>query len=158
MYSSAHAFIDLEQRLAGVEEHVQTDDGDRPGTWEVLLFLRKSRLERPGDQLQAAICVRIGGVKNNARERGIAERRKRSDARRTTGSHSILIVPSKRANLIPKGSPWRVRDGALRRLIGKWLKAGVMEEGSVSYPDFGSPQGAGSTPTTILQTGPVNGA
>ena len=28
----------------------------------------------------------------------------------------------------------RVRDGVLLRLIGKWLKAGVMEDGSVSYP------------------------
>lgn len=34
----------------------------------------------------------------------------------------------------------RVRDGVLLRLIGKWLKAGVMEEGSVSYPDAGSPK------------------
>ena len=35
----------------------------------------------------------------------------------------------------------RVRDGVLLRLVGKWLKAGVMEDGSVSYPDTGSPQG-----------------
>ncbi len=28
----------------------------------------------------------------------------------------------------------RVRDGVLLRLIGKWLKAGVMEDGSMSYP------------------------
>ena len=35
----------------------------------------------------------------------------------------------------------RVRDGVLLRLIGKWLNAGVMEDGSVSYPDAGSPQG-----------------
>ena len=35
----------------------------------------------------------------------------------------------------------RVRDGVLLRLIGKWLKAGVMEDGSVSFPDSGSPQG-----------------
>ncbi len=35
----------------------------------------------------------------------------------------------------------RVRDGVLRRLIGKWLKAGGMEEGDVSYLDAGSPQG-----------------
>src|ERR1700677_4432349 len=33
----------------------------------------------------------------------------------------------------------RVRDGVLLRLIGKWLKAGVMENGCVSYPDSGSP-------------------
>jgi len=46
----------------------------------------------------------------------------------------------------------RVRDGVLLRLIGKWLKAGVMEDGSVSYPDSGSPQGGVIAPPTILQT------
>jgi RNA-directed DNA polymerase len=45
----------------------------------------------------------------------------------------------------------RVRDGVLKRLIGKWLKAGVLEDGSVSYPDAGSPQGGVITPPTILQ-------
>ena len=40
----------------------------------------------------------------------------------------------------------RVRDGVLLRLIGKWLKAGVMENGSVSYPDSGSPQGGVVSP------------
>ncbi len=40
----------------------------------------------------------------------------------------------------------RVRDGVLKRLIGKWLKAGVMEEGNVSYPDAGSPQGGVISP------------
>jgi len=28
----------------------------------------------------------------------------------------------------------RVRDGVLRRMIDKWLKAGVLEEGAVHYP------------------------
>lgn len=40
----------------------------------------------------------------------------------------------------------RVRDGALTRLIGKWLKAGVLEEGAVTYPDSGSPQGGVISP------------
>jgi len=40
----------------------------------------------------------------------------------------------------------RVRDGVLWRLIGKWLNAGVMEEGSVSYPEAGSPQGGVISP------------
>lgn len=40
----------------------------------------------------------------------------------------------------------RVRDGVLKRLIGKWLKAGVLEEGSVSYPAAGSPQGGVISP------------
>ncbi len=40
----------------------------------------------------------------------------------------------------------RVRDGVLLRMIGKWLKAGVLEDGSVSYPDAGSPQGGVVSP------------
>ncbi len=32
------------------------------------------------------------------------------------------------------------------RLIDKWLKAGVMEDGNVSYPDSGSPQGGVISP------------
>jgi group II intron reverse transcriptase/maturase len=40
----------------------------------------------------------------------------------------------------------RVRDGVLLRLIGKWLNAGVTENGCVSYPDSGSPQGGVISP------------
>ena len=40
----------------------------------------------------------------------------------------------------------RVRDGVLVRLIGKWLNAGVMEAGSVTRPDAGSPQGGVISP------------
>jgi group II intron reverse transcriptase/maturase len=40
----------------------------------------------------------------------------------------------------------RVRDGVLLRLIGKWLHAGVLEDGAVSYPDAGSPQGGVISP------------
>lgn len=40
----------------------------------------------------------------------------------------------------------RVRDGVLLRLIDKWLNAGVMEEGSVSFPEAGCPQGGVVSP------------
>jgi len=40
----------------------------------------------------------------------------------------------------------RVRDGVLMRLIGKWLKAGVMEDGCVYHPDTGVPQGGVVSP------------
>jgi group II intron reverse transcriptase/maturase len=40
----------------------------------------------------------------------------------------------------------RVRDGVLLRLIDKWLKAGVMEDGNVCYPDSGTPQGGVVSP------------
>ena len=35
----------------------------------------------------------------------------------------------------------RVNDGGILKLIGKWLKAGVMEEGNLTYAEKGSPQG-----------------
>jgi RNA-directed DNA polymerase len=40
----------------------------------------------------------------------------------------------------------RVHDGVLLRLIGKWLNAGVHEDGSVSYPEAGTPQGGVISP------------
>jgi group II intron reverse transcriptase/maturase len=40
----------------------------------------------------------------------------------------------------------RVHDGVLLRLIGKWLNAGVLEEGGVSYPEAGTPQGGVISP------------
>jgi len=40
----------------------------------------------------------------------------------------------------------RVRDGVILRLIGKWLKAGVMTGSTVSYPKMGSPQGGVISP------------
>jgi RNA-directed DNA polymerase len=40
----------------------------------------------------------------------------------------------------------RVRDGVLRRTIDKWLKAGVLEEGAVHYPEGGTPQGGVISP------------
>lgn len=40
----------------------------------------------------------------------------------------------------------RVRDGVIRRVIGKWLSAGVMENGQLSYPETGSPQGGVVSP------------
>jgi group II intron reverse transcriptase/maturase len=46
----------------------------------------------------------------------------------------------------------RVRDGVLLRLIGKWLHAGVLEDGSVTFPEAGTPQGGVITPPTILRT------
>src|SRR5262245_6053048 len=40
----------------------------------------------------------------------------------------------------------RVRDGVVLRLIGKWLNAGVLEAGGLSYPDKGTPQGGVISP------------
>ena len=40
----------------------------------------------------------------------------------------------------------RVRDGVLLRLIGKWLNAGVLEEGNLILPEAGTPQGGVISP------------
>ena len=40
----------------------------------------------------------------------------------------------------------RVRDGVILRMIGKWLNAGVMEKGELSYAEEGVPQGGVISP------------
>lgn len=40
----------------------------------------------------------------------------------------------------------RVVDGVLRRTIDKWLKAGVLEDGNLSVPETGTPQGGVISP------------
>jgi RNA-directed DNA polymerase len=41
----------------------------------------------------------------------------------------------------------RVTDGVVRKLIDKWLRAGVLEAGQVHYPEAGTPQGGVISPT-----------
>ena len=40
----------------------------------------------------------------------------------------------------------RVRDGVMLRLIGKWLNAGVLEEGIVTHPETRHAPGRGGQP------------
>lgn len=40
----------------------------------------------------------------------------------------------------------RMSDGVILRLIAKWLHAGVLEEGQLSYPEAGTPQGGVISP------------
>ena len=40
----------------------------------------------------------------------------------------------------------QTRYGVLRRFIGKWLKAGVMEDGALSFSESGTPQGGVISP------------
>ncbi len=42
----------------------------------------------------------------------------------------------------------KVNDGGIIRLIGKWLNAGVLEEGILTHPEKGTPQGGVATPRT----------
>jgi group II intron reverse transcriptase/maturase len=54
-----------------------------------------------------------------------------------TISHELLLKLVER----------RIGDVQVLRLIRAWLKAGVMEEGKVTHPDRGSPQGGVISPT-----------
>lgn len=40
----------------------------------------------------------------------------------------------------------RIKDGVVRKMIDKWLKAGVLEDGQVNYPKEGTPQGGVISP------------
>lgn len=40
----------------------------------------------------------------------------------------------------------RVNDGVINRLVGKWLNAGVQEQGQLSYPETGAAQGGVISP------------
>ena len=40
----------------------------------------------------------------------------------------------------------RIKDGVIRKMIDKWLKAGVLEDGQLSYPTEGTPQGGSISP------------
>jgi RNA-directed DNA polymerase len=40
----------------------------------------------------------------------------------------------------------RIRDGVLLRLIGKWLRAGVLDAGNLTFPEAGTPQGGVISP------------
>lgn len=40
----------------------------------------------------------------------------------------------------------RIKDGVIRRMIDKWLKAGILEDGEVKYPREGTPQGGTISP------------
>lgn len=46
----------------------------------------------------------------------------------------------------------RVRDGVIRRAIGKWLQAGVLEEGHLRHPVTGTPQGGVISPLLPTST------
>jgi group II intron reverse transcriptase/maturase len=40
----------------------------------------------------------------------------------------------------------RMRDGVVKRLIGKWLNAGVIDDGCLLHPETGTPQGGVASP------------
>jgi group II intron reverse transcriptase/maturase len=40
----------------------------------------------------------------------------------------------------------KIKDGVIRKMIDKWLNAGVWEKGQVNYPTEGTPQGGSISP------------
>ena len=46
----------------------------------------------------------------------------------------------------------RIKDRVTRKMIDKWLKAGIFENGNVAYPINGTPQGGSLAPHTHPQT------
>jgi RNA-directed DNA polymerase len=40
----------------------------------------------------------------------------------------------------------KIKDGVIRKMLDKWLKAGILEEGQLSYPTEGTPQGGSVSP------------
>lgn len=40
----------------------------------------------------------------------------------------------------------KIKDGVIRKMIDKWLKAGILEKGQVVYPTEGTPQGGSISP------------
>ncbi|MBW8687906.1 hypothetical protein [Chitinophaga rhizophila] len=40
----------------------------------------------------------------------------------------------------------KIKDGVTRKMIDKWLKAGILENGQVMYPTKGTPQGGSISP------------
>lgn len=52
-----------------------------------------------------------------------------------------MAAPSEKLLLYGQTLAKRVRDGVIRKLIDKWLKAGIMEDGRLSNPTQGTPQG-----------------
>ena len=84
-------------------DHVQTDNGGSPGTWEILSFPRQHpgrRYRVTNSRPRRRTCPPRS--EHNECNRGTAKRRKRSAAGRAAGSRSALIVLLKQGN-----SPWR---------------------------------------------------
>jgi RNA-directed DNA polymerase len=50
----------------------------------------------------------------------------------------------------------RVTDGVIRRMIDKWLNAGVLEAGNLHFATEGTPQGGVMTPRTQKVTSALN--
>ena len=74
--------------------------------------------------------------------RGIMERRARWVVEVDVRKYFDSIDHAKLRELLAR----RITDGVVRRMIDKWLKAGVLEQGQLSFPGTGTPQGGVISP------------
>ncbi|EFK07199.1 reverse transcriptase (RNA-dependent DNA polymerase) [delta proteobacterium NaphS2] len=75
----------------------------------------------------------------------------RKDAMSLGGGHVLELDIKKCFDVLDHGHlrtflDKRVRDGVIRKAIDKWLKAGVLEAGTISHPETGTPQGGVVSP------------
>ena len=97
-------------------------------------FLDCSYGFRPGRSAHQALDALLAPADGDARAAGSWRSTSASSSTRWTSASCGRSFAS------------RVRDGVLLRLIGKWLKAGVLEDGSVTHPEAGTPQGGVISP------------
>ena len=105
----------------GSLEQERTDNGGLTGTWEVRTFPCQTP-QGVGLILRSSLVYEQTAIRKIVHEHGIAERRKRSDARRTSGSQSVLIVPTKSANSTLEESREGSETSEFRTAIGKHTK------------------------------------
>jgi len=80
-------------------EHVQTDNRGFPGTWEnPVRSSANSRLETPGDQLQALAAHSSARERNQRVHPRYRQTKETKCGGMAAGRHSVLIVPMKLAN------------------------------------------------------------
>ncbi len=99
-----------------------------------------------------SFCRACSGTKSYRLRRGqyVAMPVKRIWIEKEGGKLRPIGIPALEDNidkkLLCKFIKQRVNDGGILRLIGKWLNAGVCEEGKLKYPEAGTPQGGVISP------------
>ena len=89
--------------LPASTEHVQTDNRDSPGTWEIQLVSSvNSRVEIPGDQLQASTAHSSVEERTQRVQPRYRQTKETKCGGMAAGRRSALIVLMKQGN-----SPWR---------------------------------------------------
>ena len=107
-------------------------------------FLPCSYGFRPGRSAHQALS-QLAGVITMRRQRWVLDVDVRKYFDSLSHSHLCEILDQ------------RVTDGVIRRMINKWLNAGVLEAGNLHFATEGTPQGGVMTPLTQKVTSPSIG-